>query len=160
MSLFNSFYRTNKNRLFGYFLRRTGDYHLSADMMQESFTRYYERYSEQKEYSLPLLFTIGRNLLYDSSRRGSGHDSFDEKTHGRNESREADILIREESRQVLKALEKIGKEEADILSLVVSSGLSYAEIGKITGNSETNIKVKVHRARKKLRDILGKGDSE
>ncbi|MEA3230886.1 MAG: hypothetical protein U9Q05_03915 [Thermodesulfobacteriota bacterium] len=44
---FREFYRSNKDRLFGYLLRMTGDYHLSADLMQDSFTRYFERYKDK-----------------------------------------------------------------------------------------------------------------
>ena len=45
-----------------------------------------------------------------------------------------------------------------ILSLVVSSGLSYKEIAELTGTNETNIKVKIHRSRLKLKKILRKGE--
>jgi RNA polymerase sigma-70 factor (ECF subfamily) len=46
-------------------------------------------------------------------------------------------------------------EERDLISLAASSGLSYRELGLMTGLSEANVKVKIHRARKKLRTFLG-----
>ena len=49
-------------------MRRTGDYHLSSDILQESFTRYFERYGN-KQHSLSLLYTIGRNLIFDAARK-------------------------------------------------------------------------------------------
>ena len=157
MNSFRDFYNDNKDRLFGYLLRRTGDYHLAADISQESFTRYLERYSK-RELSLSLLFTIGRNLLYDNSRRQRPTIPYEEEQHGDDTDEESAFLIREESRRVLKALQQLDPEETDVLSLAVSSGLSYREIAEMTGTSEANIKVKIHRSRLKLKKILCKGE--
>jgi RNA polymerase sigma-70 factor (ECF subfamily) len=65
------------------------------------------------------------------------------------------LMVRDEYRQVLVAMRHLEDDERDLLSLVVSSELSYRELAEITGVSEANIKVKVHRARKKLRAFLG-----
>lgn len=154
MNSFRDFYNNNKDRLFGYLLRRTGDYHLAADIMQESFTRYLERYSK-REPSVSLLFTIGRNLLYDNSRRGQRATiPFDEERHKGVSDEESAFLVREESRRVLNALQQLDPEEADVLSLAVSSDLSYRKIAEVTGTSEANIKIKIHRSRLKLKKIL------
>ncbi len=153
---FRDFYNDNKDRLFGYLLRRTGDYHLAADISQESFTKYLERYSK-RELSVSLLFTIGRNLLYDNSRKQRATIPFEEENHKGSTDEESAFLVREESRRVLKALQQLEQEEADILSLAVSSGLSYREIAEMTSTSEANIKVKIHRSRLKLKKILRTG---
>ena len=50
------------------------------------------------------------------------------------------------------------KTEQDILTLVVSSGLSYREIARIACTSEGNIKVTVHRARVKLKKTIDAGE--
>ena len=68
------------------------------------------------------------------------------------------MLVREEYRRVLAAMQELEQEERDILSLVVSSGLSYREIAGVAGISEANVKVKVHRARVKIRKIMKTGD--
>ncbi len=154
MKKFNTFYAENKDRLFGYLLRRTGDYHLAADIMQESFTKYFEQY-KNRETSLPLLFTIGRNLIYDNTRKQKPQTPYDEKKHDHGPDQEHRLLVREESRRVLAAIQKLDKDESDILAFAVSSGLSYREIAAVTGISESNVKVKVHRSRIKLRQILG-----
>jgi RNA polymerase sigma-70 factor (ECF subfamily) len=44
------------------------------------------------------------------------------------------------------------------LALAVSGVLSYRKIASIAGISEANVKVKVHRARLKLKKILNAGD--
>jgi len=133
-------------------MRKTGSGHLAADIMQETFTRYLERYADRE--SVSLLFTISRNLLHDLARTARNDTPYDEERHGAQQDQEHLYQVREESRRVLAAMERLDEEERDILSLVVSSGMSYREIGALTGNSEANIKVKVHRARCKLKKIL------
>ena len=48
--------------LFGYLMRTSGDYYLSGDIMQESFTRFYKHYRHQSQEP-SLLYTIARNAL-------------------------------------------------------------------------------------------------
>jgi RNA polymerase sigma-70 factor (ECF subfamily) len=67
-------------------------------------------------------------------------------------------MVREQYRQVLSAMQTLKTDERDILALTVSSQLSYREISSITGFSEANVKVKVHRARAKLRQIIQAGE--
>ena len=153
MNTFRKFYKENKDRLFGYLLRKSGNYHLAADIMQESFTRYLERYND-RELSPSLLFTISRNLLYDHGRKNRQETPYEEDRHGVDIDQESAYHVREESRRVLIALQQLDDEEKDILALAVSSGLSYREIAEMTGNSEANIKVKIHRTRLKLKKIL------
>ena len=55
-------------------------------------------------------------------------------------------------------MQKLKPDDREILSLAAGDGnLSYQQIGEITGNSEANVKVRIHRARLKLREILKKG---
>ena len=153
VNTFRKFYTENKERLFGYLLRKTGNYHLAADIMQESFTRYLERYKD-REQSPALLFTISRNLLYDHARKNRYDTSYDEEQHGLDIDQENAYQIKEEYKRVLIAMQQLDEEEQDILALAVSSDLSYREIADMTGNSEANIKVKIHRSRVKLKIIL------
>jgi RNA polymerase sigma-70 factor (ECF subfamily) len=134
-------------------MRRTGDYALASDILQESFTRYLERYGENKR-SVSLLYTIGRNLVFDAFRKKarSHQSSHDPDPAGQDD--EHRLLVRDEYRRVLDAMQQLKEDERDILSMIVSSELSYREIADIIGISEANVKVKVHRARLKLRRLI------
>lgn len=158
MEILREFYNDNKDRFFGYLLRRTGDYQLAADTLQESFARYLERYSKGKP-NVSLLFAIGRNLLNDNFRSQRTTIPYEEDRHKGASDVESAFQVREESRRVLQAIQQLDPDEVDILSLVVTSGLSYRKIAKLTGTTETNIKVKVHRSRLKLKKILLTGES-
>ncbi len=153
MDIFRKFYTDNGERLFGYLLRKSGNAPLAADLVQESFTRYLERY-RHRELSLALLFTIGRNLFFDHVRKQRYEVELEDVPDGRAGDQEHAYIVREESMRMLAALQELDEEDRDILALVVSSGLTYAAIAEIRGCSEGNIKVRVHRARQKLRQLI------
>lgn len=154
MNSFRQFYSDNRDKLFGYLLRKSGSVHLAADLVQEAFTRYLERYRNQTG-NVPLLFTIARNSFYDHVREAARHkDIACASAMGMAEDEERLYLVKEESKQVLAAMQELNEEDRDVLSLVVASGLNYREIAAIKGCSEAAVKVRVHRARQQLRNIL------
>ena len=138
-------------------MRSTGDYYLSGDILQESFTRYLEKYGEEGPRPA-LLYTIARNAVVDGYRR-QGRDTTlgDAKDQSRHNP-ETHVMVREDYLRVLAAMQELEPEERDILSLVVSSGLPYRKIARIAGTSEANVKVRVHRARVKLKKMMTTGD--
>ena len=151
------FYRAHKDKLFGYLMRMTGDYHLAGDLMQESFTRCMEHYRRQTP-STSLLFTIARNALFDHKRKQGRTIQLEGEHDDRSRNEEHALMVRDEYRRVLSAMDTLERDERDILALVISGDLSYREIASIAGISEANVKVKVHRARLNLKRILAKGE--
>jgi len=142
-----------------YLIRRSGDYHLACDIMQESFIRLYEKYTADN-FTPQLLYTIGRNLALDSLRKQRSSPSSLEDNDQPVDSQEDYFMVRDEYRRVLTAMRHLEDDERDLLALVVSSELPYRELAQITGTSEANVKVKIHRARKKLRAYLKAGEDE
>jgi RNA polymerase sigma-70 factor (ECF subfamily) len=153
---FRSFYSSYRDKLFGYLVRITGDYHLSCDILQESFTRYLKRYGK-REQSGSLLFKIARNALLDHHRKSIRNVRLEDDGDYAQEDTEHHLMIRDEYRRVLSAMQQLGETEREALALVVSSNMSYREIAEITNTSEQNVKVRVHRARVKLKQIIEKG---
>jgi RNA polymerase sigma-70 factor (ECF subfamily) len=147
---FKEFYGKYKDRLLTHMKRITGDYHLSNDIVQESFTRYLEHYGGV-ENSPSLLFAIARNVFFDSLRDAYRNSRFEEPPQPLLIDPEDQLLRQDEYRQILSAWEKLEPSEQNILGLVSNSLLSYREIADMTGFSETNVKVKVYRARVKLK---------
>jgi RNA polymerase sigma factor (sigma-70 family) len=138
-------------------MRSTGDYYLAGDILQESFTRYLEKYGKEGS-NTALLYTIARNAVVDGHRKqGRDLPLFDEPELSQ-PNPEKQMMVREDYRRVLAAMQELAPEEKDVLSLVVSSDLSYREIARITGASESNVKVRVHRARVKLRKMMKPGE--
>lgn len=153
MEAFRQFYTANKEKLFGYLVRKSGNAVLASDLVQESFTRYLEKY-RHRELSLALLFTIGRNLFYDQMRQQRRCEEMTESTAAAPGDEEQKYIHREDSQLVLDALQQLDEDDRDLLALVVSSGMTYREVARIHGCSEGAVKVRVHRARRQLRCLL------
>ena len=156
MDSFNTLYKLHKKSLFNYILRMTRDYDLSCDILQESFTRVFERYKNKIEKP-GLLYRVARNLIIDSFRKqGSNITHLDITQNSNEKSGEDHMMIREEYRHVLKGLQELPQDQREVLSLVAGEMFTYKEIAQILKTNENNIKVRIHRARKHLREILKK----
>ena len=153
MESFSRFYQANKEKLFGYLIRKTGDYHLSSDIMQESFTRLLHAYGPD-EQNISLLFTIARNALSDHYKKTKHRDPPAEDHPDASMNPERYFMVKDTYRRVLHAFQQLDETDRDILSLAVSGNVSYREIGKLTGMSVSNVKIRVHRARIKLKEIF------
>jgi len=153
METFRQFYAANKEKLFAYLVRRSGNTALASDLVQESFTRYWVEY-RHREKSPALLFTIGRNLLYDQMRQHRRTVEVAETADMAHGDEEQKYIQREESQRVLNALQQLDESDRDILALVVSSSMTYQEIAALRGCNEGTVKVRVHRARQRLRRLL------
>ncbi|MGD2014724.1 MAG: sigma-70 family RNA polymerase sigma factor [Desulfobacterales bacterium] len=156
MDDFKAFYRKHRDRLFAYLMRSTGDYYLASDILQESFTRYLEKYDKQGQ-NPALLYTIARNAIVDGHRKKTHDTQLADEHEQSRPNPETHMMVREDYRRVLAAMQQLEPEERQILSLVVSSSLSYREIARVNGTSEANIKVRVHRARVKLKHLMNIG---
>jgi RNA polymerase sigma-70 factor (ECF subfamily) len=154
MYRFKKFYTDNGDKLFGYLLRKTGNTYLAADLAQETFTRYLEQY-RNGEQSVALLFTIGRNLFYDHVRQQPRGELKPDELDGNLLSQpEESYSAKQKTSKIIKAMQQLGDEERDILSLIVSSSMRYEEIAALRKCTVANVKVMVHRARKKLKKLL------
>ena len=153
METFNEFYNRVFRKLFYYAVRMVGDSEYAADIAQESFARCLQRYGEENRDSA-LLFAAARNLILDGFRRKKRHDSYLQGYRPESDGGANPIEIMDEYRHVMEGLQQLDEDARDILSMVATSGLSYREIAEMVGITEGNIKVKVHRARARLKEIL------
>ncbi|MGH2854577.1 MAG: RNA polymerase sigma factor [Solirubrobacteraceae bacterium] len=74
---FGRFYRRRVDAVLAFFLRRTGDRELAADLTAETFAAALAalpRYRPQRSAALAWLFTIAHRKLVDSIRRGQVED--------------------------------------------------------------------------------------
>ena len=153
VNTYEAFYRAHRKKLFFYLMRITGDYYLSGDIMQESFIRLLKRYGPDMQ-NPSLLFTIARNAVFDNARKTDRSKELSEYVQDRSSDTEQLLMVRQEYRTVLSAMQQLEKAERDILALVADGDFSYREVARIVGISEGHVRVKVHRARAKLRKIL------
>ncbi|MBW2220520.1 MAG: RNA polymerase sigma factor [Deltaproteobacteria bacterium] len=153
VNTYEAFYRAYRKKLFFYLMRVTGDYYLSDDIMQESFARLLHRYGPNMQNS-SLLFAIARNAVIDNARKTTRNEDLAESVQDHSIDTEQLLMIRQEYRTVLSAMKQLEKTERDILALAADGDFSYREVAEIVGISEGYVRVKVHRARVKLKEIL------
>ncbi len=156
MDGFAKFYSDHRGRLFAYLVRMSGDAELSRDVLQESYTRYLERYGPGT-HSAPLLFTIARNAFFDAVRKARHRPQAPPEADPQGPDPVEAVLVREECRRVLDAFQRLDVTEREVLSLVAGGGLSYRAVAETVGISEANVKVRIHRARLRLRALLKAG---
>jgi RNA polymerase sigma-70 factor (ECF subfamily) len=157
MTEYGSFYERYRDRIFAFLLRRSGDRELSEDLTQESFARHLHRYGGSV-VSPYLLYTIARNVLIDHRRaRRVEVPIFDEECDAGGGDAESLFLVREERRRVDAALGRLSERERQLLVLA-ASGVRYARIAALLGLNEANVKVLIHRARIRLRQLMEKGE--
>jgi RNA polymerase sigma-70 factor (ECF subfamily) len=60
----------------------------------------------------------------------------------------------EHSQDLQKAMESLSKKDRTIISLFYVDEMPTSEIAQVVALSESNVRVKLHRARKKLKEML------
>ncbi|MBI5543210.1 MAG: RNA polymerase sigma factor [Deltaproteobacteria bacterium] len=72
---------------------------------------------------------------------------------------EAEMVSRDEARQLLAALQRLSLEHRAVLSLFALEGVPHREIAEVLGVAEGTIWSRLHAARKRLAEEVGRGQS-
>ena len=149
------FYTAYKSKLYKYLIYKSGDPDLAQEIVQESFARHLQSYGQQAAGSPALLFTIARNTLVDTQRYQNKHRPLYLYTLPAQvlPTQEARVIGREKIEKVVAAIEKLQKRDGEMLKLAVT-GVPYREIATSHEVSIANVKIRIHRARKRLRKLL------
>lgn len=158
--------------LFGFLYRFLGRSDRAEDVFQEVFyevVRARKRFRPQFKFS-PWLFRIARNRAVDRLRRNGFRDmaSLDAPIDSRNpegETRlsrlagdgpdpEKIVQALELEASLESALAELPPEQSEVFWLKEKSGLTFAEIAKLTGVSENTVKSRLRYALEKIRANL------
>jgi RNA polymerase sigma factor (sigma-70 family) len=142
----------------------THDMGAAEDICQEAFIRYYNRAipfpSDQQ--ALYWLIRVVKNLSFNFRKRKVREYNAVEQVRSwpdREEPTGEDIFLQDETVQIVRdALEKLPEKYKTVLVMKEYTDLSYQDIGKILRISESNVKVRVHRARKHLESLIDEED--
>ena len=69
------------------------------------------------------------------------------------------LELRQAQSRILAQLERLPENQQEVVRLKFQNGLSYREISRITGHSESNVGFLLHTALKTIRERLEKSDS-
>jgi RNA polymerase sigma factor (sigma-70 family) len=131
----------------------------AEEMAQESFIKAYKSlhtFQGKAKFST-WLYRITYNTCISETRKKKQYFASADEVQISDEAEEMNLdgIPAENREKVVKAaLEKLPEDEYTLVLLYYFEDQSVEEISKVTGLSESNTKVKLHRARKKLYTIL------
>ena len=148
-------YDRYSKRLYNYFVKISLDRELSSDLLQNTFLRmlkYRHTYHVGKPFEA-WIFQIARNVFTDHLNKNKMLFDQHSDVYQLNEADDSEATeITERERRLKVALSRLSPESREILVLSRYQGLKYEQIGQILNITVPNVKVRVHRAIKKLRD--------
>lgn len=131
----------------------------ALDLMQQVFMKTWEYMASGKpiDNMRAFLYRTANNLIIDEVRKKKEQVSLDvleeqgiEPATDRREELEATI----DGAQIAKYLKKLPKDEREILVLRFIDDLSPKEIAQVLDETANVVSVRIHRAIKKLRELL------
>ena len=145
----------HKGLVYTIIFRMVNDPQLSQDLTQETFIRFFLKIDKVKyaEKTRAWICRIAKNIVYDHFRKEKRKKtvSLDEvpEIHA-----ESNIKKKHKKMIIQDALQRLKERDRMLLTMAYYEGFSLAEIAEIMQMSANNAKVRLHRARLKLRDEL------
>ncbi len=157
---FGSLYDMYADRIYRHIYYRTSNIEDSRDLTQEVFLKAWlglPKYKHTKTPFLGWLFTISHNRVIDYYRTKKDYVYLNTETvvedHGKSTEQLAESHFTQ--KEVRRAILQLPQEQQQVILMNFIEGFEYNEIAQTLNKSEGNIRVIVHRALKKIRDILG-----
>lgn len=139
------------------------DKHLAEEATQDTFIKAYKNLDKFREDSSlrTWIYRIAYNTAIDYRRRRKRKVmAMDEITARVSQTDLKDGQTRleekEESRRVSRAISKLPADQAALINLYYLEEKKIKEVCEITGLTESNVKIRLFRARKQLAEILSK----
>lgn len=140
-------YRTTGDRLWWALLAFTGDPEVASDAVAESFARALASVDTIRDpgaWVWKVAFRVATTELRAARRHTDEHD--------------ATYEIDEEALGVMAALSKLSRRQRAVLVLFYLDDRPANEIAELLGMAPATVSVHLHRARRRLRTILGDDD--
>lgn len=147
-----------KNMAFSIALKLCRNTEDAEDAVQESFIKAYHKidtFAFNSKFSTWLYSIVYRTTAYNLRKNAISTQEITEKSlHTVEDVENTDLYDDEKKRFITEAIDKLPENESIIITLFYLNDNTIEEIESITGLSKSNIKVKLFRARKKLKARL------
>ncbi len=154
---FEAVYRELYDPICGYALRRVRKPEDAAEVIAETFATLWRRFDRcpQGDELRPWLFGVARRVIANQ-RRGERRRSALSERLVENLDRSAleRFDAQENAGQLARAFASLSESDRELLSLVAWEGLTREELAVALGTSRAVARLRLHRARKRLRDAL------
>lgn len=157
---FEALYAASQKAIFGYVLRRVDRPEDGADVIAETFLVAWRRLDEvpEGEEARLWLYGVARRALANQRRGEQRRTALAERL--RAELATASAAYESESRlsEIVDALARLREGERELLRLEGWEGLNSEQIATVLGISPNAVRIRLHRARKRLARELGARD--
>ncbi|MGB3341841.1 MAG: RNA polymerase sigma factor [bacterium] len=145
-----------KGRIFSYVYRMVRNYHDAEDITFDTFIKCFRalaRFDTTKKFST-WLFTIAHNTTLDFFRKNKQQYEYFDEQHGVIDDHAEKLEKKKKMEKIEKALAKLPPLDRELIILFHKEEYSYQEISEILEIPVTTIKTRLHRARKKLGQMV------
>lgn len=158
---FERLFLLHKNRVFSICLRLTGNYHEAEDLAQEAFVLAFRRIADFRGESLfgTWIYRIAVRVVLDTLRKK--HPLFETLDEGQTVADRPMLSVQAGGRdltlerlQLERAISQLPTGYRAVLVLHDIEGHSHEEIAALLGSNPGTCKSQLHKARRKLRELL------
>jgi RNA polymerase sigma-70 factor (ECF subfamily) len=151
---FTALYDRYRPRVWAYAASRVGG-QAADEVVSETFMVAWRRFADVPSAALPWLLGVARNVIRESVRAQVRRDSLATELRRWTEAAETDVADGVVDRiAVLRALTELSDADREVLTLMAWQGLSPRDAGRVLGCSAAALRVRLHRARKRLTAAL------
>lgn len=149
----------HESALTGYARTYLHDLERSRDVVQDTFIRLCKQDPEKvREYLKTWLFTVCRNRCLDVIRKDKRVEPLDEirwqKVAGTESAPDEQAEHDEAVADVMRFMDRLSKNQKEVILLKFQQGMSYGEISDVTGLTSGNIGFLIHTGLKRLREMM------
>lgn len=127
---------------------------LAEDLMQETFLKALCSMELSQDAVLPWLLRVAKNLYIDAWRKQRHHTEAKKEQKSSEEELLNCLIHKEQNRRLYQAIQALRAPEREAVVLYYFAGLSQADIARQLGMSHGNVRVMLHRAKQRLRNLL------
>jgi RNA polymerase sigma-70 factor (ECF subfamily) len=158
---FGRLYDIFADRIFRHIYYRTSNIEDAKDLTQEVFLKAWQglpKYKRTKTPFLGWLFTISHNRVIDYYRTKKDYTYLNDEIVMEDQEKSPDKLVEAQftQQEVSRVILQLPEDQQQVILMSFIEGFEYNEIAAILNKSEGNIRVIVHRALKRMREILDK----
>lgn len=130
----------------------------AEEAFQDTFMKVYrsiDKYQDSSKFS-SWVFKIAYNTGLDYIKKSKRTNTLEVKEYKLSDHKnvEDDISKQELRNTLISLIDKLNDEESIIMTMYYFEEMTIKEMADITSFTETNIKTKLHRARKKIRAMI------
>ncbi len=154
---FKIIFQSNSKKIFHLCLGYTGDNDSANDLMQETFLKVWQNLDKFRNQAMisTWIYRIAVNTCL-SYLRVEKRQAKDELTDQIIENRVEEFSEKNEQVALLyKCISQLEENERIVITMVLDE-VPYAEIAQVSGISEGNLRVKIHRIKQKLTEIYNR----